>query len=737
MSLTLPLLLLLLLLLLLTTIITTTTTTPLPSPSPSPSSSYPYGFSYHIDCGSPTNTTDPFNTTWLSDRYFSGGATSIVSEPLLFQHPHEKTLRFFPTSSGKKNCYTLPLPPPSSTSSAHRRFLLRTFVVYDNYDGKAHPPSFDVSVRSTIVFSWRSPWPSSLSRRGAYSDLLASSPSDADAVPVCFYSFATDPPVISSLEVFSVDPNSYDAASTATTDIVLVNYGRLSCGSGQWGPGFSADSDRFGRSWQADSDYRTANSDKFVAVSTKYGIKGTDQKPNYFPEKLYQTAVTTAEEEGGVIEYELSVDAKLDYLLWLHFAEIEGKVRKAGERVFDVWVNDENLTRIDIYRSVGGFAAYTWHHTVKNLSSSVLSVKLKGVKGAPLICGVENYALVPNDPSTVPQQAVAMKALKDSLRIPERMGWNGDPCAPTNWDAWEGVTCRMSKDNTGLVISQIDLGSQGLKGDISDQISLLSDLVSLNLSSNSLMGEIPNGLGQKSLIHLDLSNNQLTGSIPDSIASSSLKLVINFGLITAFAAELELPYHIMKSCHIFVKKGLLNGNLLEGRVPEELYSIGVHGGAIDLSSNKGLCGVPTLPSCPIFWENGRLSTQGKIAIGLSCFFVFCVVVLLVFVFIRRRRNDYDFALPHELTCKSNFNEILPSSFNVFGDANYVLQQVVQYSWKEHLKIDKSSVPITELVEQENALAAKRNRYQRQKSLMLLEMESQHAKGLVASPYTQQ
>ncbi|XP_015967600.1 receptor-like protein 4 isoform X1 [Arachis duranensis] len=654
MSLTLPLLLLLLLLLL-TTIITTTTTTPLPSPSPSPSSSYPYGFSYHIDCGSPTNTTDPFNTTWLSDRYFSGGATSIVSEPLLFQHPHEKTLRFFPTSSGKKNCYTLPLPPPSSTSSAHRRFLLRTFVVYDNYDGKAHPPSFDVSVRSTIVFSWRSPWPSSLSRRGAYSDLLASSPSDADAVPVCFYSFATDPPVISSLEVFSVDPNSYDAASTATTDIVLVNYGRLSCGSGQWGPGFSADSDRFGRSWQADSDYRTANSDKFVAVSTKYGIKGTDQKPNYFPEKLYQTAVTTAEEEGGVIGYELSVDAKLDYLLWLHFAEIEGKVRKAGERVFDVWVNDENLTRIDIYRSVGGFAAYTWHHTVKNLSSSVLSVKLKGVKGAPLICGVENYALVPNDPSTVPQQAVAMKALKDSLRIPERMGWNGDPCAPTNWDAWEGVTCRMSKDNTGLVISQIDLGSQGLKGDISDQISLLSDLVSLNLSSNSLMGEIPNGLGQKSLIHLDLSNNQLTGSIPDSIASSSLKLV------------------------------LLNGNLLEGRVPEELYSIGVHGGAIDLSSNKGLCGVPTLPSCPIFWENGRLSTRGKIAIGLSCFFVFCVVVLLVFVFIRRRRNDYDFALPHELT----------------------------------------------------SLAAKRNRYQRQKSLMLLEMESQHAKGLVASPYTQQ
>lgn len=387
-----------------------------------------------------------------------------------------------------------------------------------------------------------------------------------------------------------------------------------------------------------------------MSVSTRSAVSGTDQKPNYFPEKLYQSAAVaalTAEEGGGVVEYELSVDAKLDYLVWLHFAEIEGKVKRGGARVFDVFINEENLTRVDIYKQVGGFAAFTWHHTVKNLSSSVLSVKLVGVVGAPLICGIENYALVPSDPSTLPQQVVAMKALKESLRVPERMGWNGDPCAPTNWDAWEGVTCRMSKDNTALVISQIDLGSQGLKGFISDHISLLSDLVSLNLSSNFLVGEIPSGLGQKSLIHLDLSNNQLTGAIPDSITSSSLQLV------------------------------LLNGNLLEGRVPEQLYSIGVHGGAIDLSGNKGLCGVPSLPACPVFWENGKLSTQGKVAIGLSCLFVSCVILLLVYIYIRKRRNDYDFALPHELT----------------------------------------------------SLAAKRNRYQRQKSLMVLEMESQHAKGL--------
>jgi len=77
-----------------------------------------------------------------------------------------------------------------------------------------------------------------------------------------------------------------------------------------------------------------------------------------------------------------------------------------------------------------------------------------------------------------------------------------------------------------------------------------------------------------------------------------------------------------------------------------------------LSGNKGLCGVPSLPSCPIFWEHGRLSTRGKLAIGLSCLFVFCVALLLAYIYIRRKRNDYDFTLPHELMCKYDFNKIL-------------------------------------------------------------------------------
>ncbi|CAH9082061.1 unnamed protein product [Cuscuta epithymum] len=619
----------------------------------SSSLSYPFSqlfppstnYSIHIDCGGHANSVDAFNTTWVADRYYTGGASSIVSEPLIFRHQQEKTVRYFPISSGKKNCYVIP-------DISNGKYLLRTFTVYDNFDGKSQPPSFDVSVEGTLVFSWRSPWDESIARAGAYSDLFFPvSDSEAD---ICFYSIATDSPVIASLELIQVDPASYLVNDTAIQSLlntsILVNYGRFSSGSEKWGHGFSDDTDRFGRSWTSDADFRSPATvgTSIKAISAVKAIANADKPPNYFPLKLYQTAVTVVGEGNMSLEYTLQVDAKLDYLICLHFAELDLSIYRKGQRVFDVEVNGENVTRMDIYDRVGDFAAHDWFHVVKNLTNSTLSVKLVSVVGAPIICGLENYAIVPSDPKTVADQVIAMKALKESLRIPDRMGWNGDPCAPTTWDAWEGVTCHQTKNESALVISQIDLGSQGLKGYISEKISLLTNLVSLNLSSNSLEGTLPWGIGQKSLVKLDLSNNKLSGDIPDSLVSSSLQLM------------------------------LLNGNLLDGAVPPELYSIGVHGGAIDLSDNKGLCGVPSLPDCSIFWDKHGLSAAGIIGISIASLVVFLLLLCLAYWCYKRRQNDYDFGLPHELL----------------------------------------------------SLSAKRNRYQRQKSLMALEMESQHAKGFM-------
>ncbi|WOL02825.1 putative LRR receptor-like serine/threonine-protein kinase [Canna indica] len=599
-----------------------------------PTDPFTAGVAINIDCGGASNFTSGFGRPWVADRYFSAGAAGLVAEPHRFSQPQERTLRFFPpVSAGEKNCYSIPLPAG--------RYYVRTFTVYDNYDSKLRTPSFDVSFEGTLVFAWRSPWPEAASRSGAYADLIAAVP-DGDA-DLCFYSIATDPPVIASVEIAAIHPLAYGAASTGT-DLILVNYGRLTAGNSVFGPGFSNDSDAFSRVWQSDADFRSPDIPIKALSAGGHKILGANQAPNYFPVKLYETAVTPLK-SGDPLKYLLPVDTRLDYMVWFHFAEIDSGVNSAGKRVFDVVIDGVNATRIDIYKEVGGFTAFKWNYIVDNLTSTTLVVTLVPVAGKPIICGLENYAMVPLDLATVPSQVMAMQALKESLRIPDRMGWNGDPCAPSTWDAWEGVTCHPSGNGQNLIVTQLDLGSQGLKGSISDKISLLTNLVSLNLSSNSLGGTLPSGLGEGSLVSLDLSSNQLTGGIPDSLGSSNLKVV------------------------------LLNNNQLDGQVPEKLYSIGVHGGIIDLSGNKGLCGVPTLPACPLFWDKRGLSTAGKVAIGLSCVF-FVMLLLLIYLFcIKRHNDDYDFEFPQDLI----------------------------------------------------SIAAKRNRYQRQK-LMLVEMDGPNSNG---------
>jgi hypothetical protein len=61
-----------------------------------------------------------------------------------------------------------------------------------------------------------------------------------------------------------------------------------------------------------------------------------------------------------------------------------------------------------------------------------------------------------------------------------------------------------------------------------------------------------------------------------------------------------------------------------------------------LSGNKGLCGVPTLPDCAVFWEKGGLSKSGKIALGVSLGFVLLAILIVVYILcIRRGPYDYD------------------------------------------------------------------------------------------------
>ncbi|WZY68350.1 hypothetical protein YC2023_000590 [Brassica napus] len=154
--------------------------------------------------------------------------------------------------------------------------------------------------------------------------------------------------------------------------------------------------------------------------------------------------------------------------------------------------------------------------------------------------------------TTLPNEVEAMVSLKRSLAIPERLGWESDPCTPSSW---EGVTCITNPIGEGFVIYEIDLADKGLKGYISGMITLLQNLNSLNLSSNCLIGEI-SSLVNTNLVKLDLSDNHLSGTIHSKISSARLEL-------------LNLSKNQFTGC---------------------------------VSGNKGLCGVgiPSLPQCSLW-----------------------------------------------------------------------------------------------------------------------------------------
>ncbi|KAH7441780.1 hypothetical protein KP509_03G054100 [Ceratopteris richardii] len=495
------------------------------------------------------------------------------------------------------------------------------FFVYDNYDNKSHAPSFDVSIEGTIVFSWGSEaWTEDNTKLGAYSDVFASI--EDNEATVCFYSIGTDSPVVGSLELVQVDPDCYD--KVLHQNVLLVNYGRFTGGNSSFGAGMSKQTDLMGRAWDTDLDFSDSVASR-VVLSTDQAITNSDRAPNYFPEYLYQRAHTLSNEE--TLEYLLPIDPRLDYMLWFHFAEIDPKINAPMERVFDVVVNNKTVfSNVDIYKEVGKFAAYDLQFITRNLTNSTLSIKLVPRIGAPLISGLENYALLQKDVATDPVDVKAMRAIKESLQIPERMGWNGDPCAPSNWDAWEGVTCNYGNPNEMLTLTHLVLSSQGLQGFIGGEITGLNHLLSLNLSNNLIKGVIPEGLGKGILQEVDLSFNQLTGSIPESLSSTNLRTV------------------------------LLNGNHLEGQVPEGLYSIGVTGGYVNLSDNAALCGVPSLPACSLLWKGSHMSVGAKFGLAFGVIAGVVFVAVLVYIIMQKRDGyDYNFGVPHQLSAAGRSN----------------------------------------------------------------------------------
>ncbi|XP_010249615.1 PREDICTED: probable leucine-rich repeat receptor-like protein kinase At5g63930 [Nelumbo nucifera] len=129
----------------------------------------------------------------------------------------------------------------------------------------------------------------------------------------------------------------------------------------------------------------------------------------------------------------------------------------------------------------------------------------------------------------------------------------------------KGRSLEYSKTLT--LVTSIDLSDNSLSGQIPENLTSFLGLRSLNLSMNHLVGMIPKKIGDMGLLEsLDLSRNQLSGAIPQSISNLT------------FLSHLNLSY-----------------NRLSGKIPSSTQILSFD--ATSFLGNQELCGPPLTEKC--------------------------------------------------------------------------------------------------------------------------------------------
>ncbi|XP_024455809.2 leucine-rich repeat receptor protein kinase HPCA1 [Populus trichocarpa] len=209
-------------------------------------------------------------------------------------------------------------------------------------------------------------------------------------------------------------------------------------------------------------------------------------------------------------------------------------------------------------------------------------IRLEEILTFLLVASFQIYTETYGDDFTV------MSILKDAWENTPRNWVGADPCG----GKWEGISCHNSR------VTSITLAAVGLTGELSGDISSLSELEVLDLSDNtglngtlppsivnlkklknlklagcSFSGPIPELIGSLQLLEfLDLNSNRFTGSIPHSLGNLSKLIVLDLfnnlldGAIPVSSGNTSGLDMLVNALHFH-----LGGNQLSGTIPKELF----------------------------------------------------------------------------------------------------------------------------------------------------------------------
>ncbi|GAB2222169.1 hypothetical protein Drorol1_Dr00013372 [Drosera rotundifolia] len=294
---------------------------------------------------------------------------------------------------------------------------------------------------------------------------------------------------------------------------------------------------------------------------------------------------------------------------------------------------------------------------------------------------------------TDPSDASALNSMYQNLNSPSQLtGWSSsgnDPCG----ESWKGVTCSGSR------VTEIKISGLGLSGNLGYQLSSLTSVNELDVSSNNLAGSIPYGLPHN-VRRLNLAANNFNGGIPyDFSTMNSLtylnvshnqlqeQLNVNFGGLSSLST-LDLSYNSIQgnlpdSCSsltsltsLYLENNQFTGtinvlanlplqnlnienNQFSGWIPQQLQNINVQSGGNQWSSGPAPPPPPGTPpakpshhkgkssSAPSGGSGGQksgISGGGVAGIIISLLVVSAIVALLI-IKIRSRKSSLDIEKP--------------------------------------------------------------------------------------------
>ncbi|XP_062079875.1 receptor-like protein EIX2 [Humulus lupulus] len=232
--------------------------------------------------------------------------------------------------------------------------------------------------------------------------------------------------------------------------------------------------------------------------------------------------------------------------------------------------------------SIGNLSYLKWLHLNNNNLSGELPLALTNCSDLLLFdVGYERICLVEVSLSTFAMKILDLAGNNLSGKIPRcfgnlsgmTVGEDVIVAYEIEWDTEKVSQVMKGRDleytKILLLLDNLDLSSNKLVGVIPEELCMLSALRGLNLSHNHLSGNIPNRIGElKSLESLDLSNNKLFGAIPQSM--SNLMSLNKLGL-----------------AHNNFSGKIPTGDQLQTMDDPEIYV-----------GNDQLCGLPLPKKCP-------------------------------------------------------------------------------------------------------------------------------------------